>query len=264
MALLGSAIFTFWISKKFAKPVAAAPKQQYVASTQNLNAGETLQKANLQLVDWPGSKPLDGAFQKPDDLVGRVVLYPLGAGEPIQERHLAAPGSGLGLSSHIPDGMRAISLKSDQVVGVAGFLLPGTHVDVLVTYRNPNSPDPVTATVLQDAQVIAAGQNMAPDPQGKITPVDVLTLLVTPEDAERVTLASAQGSVHFVLRNSSDHAHTDDQAAEVSGLSGATPAKPVAPMSGTPQKMKVVAPPPIQTYTVVTTAGDKQKTEIFQ
>ena len=114
-------------------------KQQYVAALHNLDQGETLQKTNLTMVDWPGTGKLDGAFAKADDLVGRTVLYPLAAGEPILERQLASAGAGVGLSTKIPDGMRAISLKSDQVVGVAGFLLPGTHVDVLVTYRTPTT-----------------------------------------------------------------------------------------------------------------------------
>ena len=96
----------------------------------------------------------------------------------------------------IPDGMRAISLRSDQVVGVAGFLLPGTHVDVLVTFRAPNTGDSITSTVMQDAQVIATGQKMEPDPEGKPTTTDVVTLLVTPGDAQKVVEASSQGTVH--------------------------------------------------------------------
>jgi pilus assembly protein CpaB len=260
VALVGSGLFTFWISKKFSKPVAAAPAHvQYVAALHNLDQGETLQKTNLTLVDWSGTGKLDGAVSKPEELVGRTVLYPLAAGEPILERQLAAPGAGVGLSTRIPDGMRAISLKSDQVVGVAGFLLPGTHVDVLVTYHTPTQPDPVTSTVLQDAQIIAAGQKMQADPEGKPTTVDVVTLLVKPNDAERVVLASAQGSVHFVLRNGSDHATVDDRPADISELGGP---KPVVEHV---KAKKVDAPPSTaKVYTVQTIAGGKQTTESFQ
>jgi pilus assembly protein CpaB len=260
MALVGSGLFTFWISKKFSKPVAAAPvKQQYVASIHALDAGETLQRSNLTLVDWDANGKLEGAFVKPEDIVGRTVLYPLAAGAPILDRQLSAAGAGLGLSIKIPDGMRAISLKTDQVVGVAGFLLPGTHVDVLVTYRTPTAPDPVTATVLQDAQIIAAGQKMQPDPEGKPTTVDVVTLLVMPNDAERVVLASAQGSVHFVLRNGSDHAHVDDSPANLAELGGVV--KPAVHVKA----RKVDAPPQVsKIYTVQTVAGNKQTTESFQ
>ena len=263
MALVGSGVFTFWASRKFSKPVAAAAaKQQYVAAIHNLDSGETLQKANLTLIDWDAPGKLDGAFVKPDDLVGRVVLYPMSAGEPILARQLSVAGAGLGLSPKIPDGMRAISLRTDQVVGVAGFLLPGTHVDVLVTYHTPTAPDPVTATVLQDAEIIAAGQKMQPDPEGKPTTVDVVTLLVNPNDAERVTLASAQGSVHFVLRNGSDHEHVDDQPAQISQLGGAI--KPVAGPRTVVRKVDAPPQPASKVYTVQTVAGGKQTSESFQ
>jgi len=262
MALVGSGLFTFWISRKFSKPVAAAAvaKQQYVAAVHNLDSGEILQRPNLTLVDWSGAGKLEGAFAKPEDIVGRTVLYPMAAGEPILDRQLSAAGSGLGLSTKIPDGMRAISLRTDQVVGVAGFLLPGTHVDVLVTYHSLTSPEPVTSTVLQDAQVIAAGQKMQPDPEGKPTTVDVVTLLVKPNDAERITLASAQGSVHFVLRNGSDHQQVDDSPAQMSELGGAL--KAAMPQG---RIHKIDAPKAVSPlYTVETVAGDKKTKEIFQ
>lgn len=259
LALVGAGSFTFWISRKMAKPVAPAPiKQQYVAAIHPLEPGETLVLANLKLVDWSAPGKLEGAFLKPQDLVGRTVMYPLSAEEPILDRQLAAAGAGLGLSMKIPDGMRAISLRSDQVVGVAGFLLPGTHIDVLLTYHTPDNPDPITATVLQDTEIIAAGQKIQPDPEGKPVPVDVVTLLVKPNDAERVTLAAAQGTVHFVLRNGSDHEHVDDSPAQISELGG--PVKP------SPRARKVDKPtlPANQPYAVQTVAGGKQTTELFK
>ena len=258
LALVASGMFTFWISRNFSKPVAAAvPRQQYVAALHSLEPGEMLRKTNLTLVDWSAGK-LDGGFVKPDDLVGRAVLYPLAAGEPILDRQLTAAGAGLGLSTRIPDGMRAISLKTDQVVGVAGFLLPGTHVDVLVTFRTPEQPDPVTSTVLQDAQVIAAGQKTQPDPEGKPTTVDVVTLLVKPMDAERVTLASQQGTVHFILRNGSDHEQMEDNPAELSQLGGTgATVHPRAHKVNLPARATPI-------YTVLTVAGEKQTAEFFQ
>ena len=160
--------------------------------------------------------------------------------------------------------MRAISLRTDQIVGVAGFLLPGTRVDVLVTYHMPPSNVPITSTVLQDAQIIAAGQKMQPDPDGKVAPVDVVTLLVNPMDAERVVLASAQGVVHFVLRNGTDHQHVDGASAEMSELGG-TLKEPVRP---SPVKLPPKAPMNVslapQPYVVQTVAGGKQTTEIFK
>ena len=280
MALFGSAIFTFWISKKLTKPVDTSRRQQYVATTQDLNAGDLLQRQSLALVDWQGDKPLEGAFAKTDDLVGRTVLYPLSAGEPIRARYLATAGSGIGLSTRIPEGMRAMSLRTDQIVGVAGFLVPGSHVDVLVTFHTPASPDPITATVLQDVQILATGQKMQPDPEGKIAPTDVVTLLVNPQDAEKVVLASAQGTVHFVLRNGADHVVVSSHSAELSELSDkaslfSSSARPVlssrsltlpafSPQAGVQLRTKAVTPPMPPGYTVVTNAGGKQTTESFQ
>jgi pilus assembly protein CpaB len=263
IALVVSGIFTFWLSQRFSKnkPVAAPPKSQYVAAAANMEAGQTIKPENLRLIDWPASMPLVGGFNVPQPLVGRTILYPLAAGEPILERQLASPGSGTGLTIKIPDGMRAIALKSDEVVGVAGFLLPGTHVDVLVTLRPTNS-DPVTSTILQDAQVLAVGQKTEPDPEGKPTTATVVTLLVKPADAERVDLASTQGIVHFVLRNGSDHEAVTGPPALFSELSGLanTPNTPVA-AKPVHKPLQLVAAKP---YSVETFMGPTVKTDNFQ
>jgi len=137
----------------------------------------TIKAENLRLIDWPASMPLQGAFANTQPLVGRIVLYPLAAGEPILERQLSSPGSGNGITVKIPDGMRALALRTDDVVGVAGFMLPGTHADVMVTLHPSNSPDPVTTTVLQDVQVLATGQKTEPDPDGKPVTATVVTIL---------------------------------------------------------------------------------------
>jgi pilus assembly protein CpaB len=248
LSLAGSAIFTVWLSKKFSKPVAQNTGElHYVAVAQNVQAGDVLTPALLKLEAWPSSTPLDGAFAKPDGLVGRIVLFPLAANQPIIERQLAAAGSTAGLATKIPDGMRAISLRSDQIVGVAGFLLPGT-------------PDSITSTVLQDAQVIATGQKMEPDPDGKPTTTDVVTLLVNPEQAEKVVEASAMGSVHFVLRNGSDHEQLPDLPVQVSQLGSIAP-KPSSLMPAHPVSKAVTAPAPPapKPYVVEMIYGDKSE-----
>ena len=279
MALFGSALFTFWISKKLARPIDTNRRQQYVAATQDLAPGDSLQKQTLTLIDWPIDRPMEGAFARADDLVGRTVMYPVSAGEPIRARYLATAGSGIGLSTRIPEGMRAMSLKTDQIVGVAGFLVPGSHVDVLVTFHTPSSPDPITATVLQDVQILATGQKMQPDPEGKIAPTDVVTLLVNPQDAAKVVLASAQGTVHFILRNGADHTVVSSHSAELSELSnkGSSFSDAVPAMSSKPFRLrslpavtrpavraKSIAPPAPAGYTIITNAGGKQTTESFQ
>lgn len=257
IALVISGIFTFWLSQKFTKGNKPAPppvKSQYVAAAANLEAGQTMRAENLRLIDWPASMPLQGAFANTQPLVGRIVLYPLAAGEPILERQLSSPGSGNGITVKIPDGMRALALRTDDVVGVAGFLLPGTHADVLITLHPSNSPDPITTTILQDAQVLATGQKTEPDPDGKPVTASVVTILVSPEDAERIVMATSQGAVHFALRNNVDRL---DSASPPVLLSQLTPLPPQAkaPKAGRP------APKP---YTVETFMGPNVKSDNFQ
>ena len=268
VAVLVSGAFTLWLGKKMAHGRSAPVQSLLVATTREMEAGDLLKASDLKTIAWPGSAVLKGTFSKPDDLVGRTVLYPLAAGEPVLDHQLSAVGAGAGLSTRIPDGMRALSLKSDQVVGVAGFLLPGTHVDVLVTYRSVTTSEPVTATVLQDARVLAAGQKMQPEPDGKPSTVDVVTLLVSPEDAQKAVLASTQGTVHFVLRNGGDHAQVQDGSIEMSALGGMqTPlqhrAVPVL-VAATVRKPKTETAAITKNYAVTMVRGEKQSSESFQ
>ncbi|SEG00237.1 pilus assembly protein CpaB [Bryocella elongata] len=258
MALLVSGVFTFWLSRKFAKPhEAVTPKLLYMATAKALDAGEVLTASDLTTVDWPMGTPLEGAHTNAKDLIGRSLLFPLPAGQPLLDQQMSAPGAGIGLSAKIPDGMRALSLRSDDVVGVAGFLLPGTRVDVLVTLHPAGSIDPVTQVVLQDVQVLTAGQNTTPDGTGKAVSASVVTLMVTPDQAQKVVLATAEGSVHFILRNGNDH----EMSAEV---------KPGAPKPERREPVRV-APRPVQAaviarqpYVVQTVNGSTTTTEKFQ
>ncbi len=200
-----------------------APDLLYAAPSRPLQAGEMLKPDAVEMVPWPASKPLSGAFPKSGDVVGRAVLFPLEKGEPILDRDVSAVGSGIGLATRIPEGMRAIALRSDEVAGVAGFLNPGSHVDVLFTFHSGSSPDPITVTALQDAAVLAVGQRTQPDPEGKPTSVTVVTLLLTPAESERAVLASTQGTIHFVLRNAGDRSRPENAPVLLSMLSGALP-----------------------------------------
>jgi pilus assembly protein CpaB len=257
-AIVVSGAFTYWLSRHFAHSRPASDQLRYVAMAKKMDAGVTLTAGDVQLIKWPTGMPLQGAFTHQEEVIGRTLLYPLAAGEPLLDRQLSVAGFNAGLSGKIPDGMRALSLKSDQVVGVAGYLLPGTHVDVLVTLHSPSSSDPVTLTVLQDAEILTAGQKMQPDPEGKASTVDVVTILVTPQNAERVVMASAQGTVHFILRNGSDHVHVDDSPTQMSSLEGLVPLKATTRSS---TKANPVATP--KPYSVQITQGDKQSVETF-
>jgi pilus assembly protein CpaB len=257
VALVVSGLFTFWLSRRVGKGTHVnlpQEKRQYVAAKAPLEAGELLKPAQLQLIDWPQSAVLEGGFTKVEDLAGRVVLYPLPKGEPILERQLAVAGAGVGLTAKISSGMRAISVRSDDIVGVAGFLLPGTHVDVLMTYRsNTATTDPKTITVLQDVVVLAAGQQIHPQADGKPINVNVVTLLLKPEDAQKIVLATSLGMIYFVLRNGADSAQTDSPPVGIAELA-ADLVPPPLPQGITPHA-KPLRP---KGYTVETILGDKR------
>ena len=208
LALLVSGTSTWLVSRSLkAAPIPASISEVgYAAPSRALQAGELLNSSNTEVVAWPASIPIDGAFSRTADLTGRSILFPLAKGQPIVDRDLATVGTGIGLANRIPDGMRAVALRSDEVVGVAGFLVPGSHLDVLVTYRPDGAAAALTATVVQNAVVIAAGHQTEPDPSGKIADVTVVTLLLTPGESQRAVLASTQGAIHFILRNGADSA----------------------------------------------------------
>src|ERR1700758_2720566 len=205
IALVLSAGATYLLYTRIKNQRSAAPITiQVVAAVDQLAAGTALAPPNLKIVDWPASIPLTGSFAKPEQVVGRSLIYPVRPNQPVVENDLAAPGSGIGLSVKIPDGMRAISIRSNDVVGVAGFLYPGSHVDVLLTFRPDGNSPPLTQTILQNVAVLTAGQTLEPDPKGKPQTVNVVTLLLSPRDAQKLVLATQQGSVQFVLRNGAD------------------------------------------------------------
>ena len=206
LAFVISAVSCWLMARKLkvsAAPV-SIPDISYVVAAHPIQPGDEVKAEDIQLLGWPGNRPIEGAQTRIAAVVGREALFPLAQGQPVLDRDLSAPGSGVGLASKIPEGMRAVTLRSDEVVGAAGFLIPGSHVDVLVTYHTVTTPEPITATVLQNVVAIAAGHEVQPDPKGKASDVTVVTLLLNPEDAERAVLASAQGQIHFVLRSGAD------------------------------------------------------------
>jgi pilus assembly protein CpaB len=257
VALLLSAAVTYLVSRTLGgRYRSGVPTQKYVAASRALQSGDVLKPDSLMIVDWPTTIPLQGAFTKVDDVVGRSVLYPVANGQPILDGSLAASGSGIGLTVKIPEGMRAISVRSDEIVGVAGFLFPGSRVDVLVTLRTGDAASSATQIVLQDVEVLTVGQNYEPDPQGKPQKVGVVTLLLTPEDAQKLVLAGTQGTIQFVLRNGADHDHVKAFPVQVAQLSGGS--GPKAPVSERPR------PAVKRPYVVETILGDKRTTNQFE
>jgi pilus assembly protein CpaB len=189
-----------------------AATTRVVAAATDIKLGAVLNATNLTTIEISGAVP-KGVILKPENAIGRGVLSDLYQGEPILESRLAAPGSGGGLAATIPEGMRATAVRVDDVVGVAGFVTPGMHVDVLISGLPPSTPSntaqiaeegTLTETLLQDIQVLSAGQDIQKDAEGKPHPVQVVNLLVSPEQAETLSLASNQTKIQLVLRNPLD------------------------------------------------------------
>jgi len=178
-----------------------------VVTSKPLPVGVTVKPDDIKVSKIPISAFPKGAFSKPEEVIDRPVISNILLDEPVLEGRLAARGSGLGLAPVIPVGMRAVSVRVNEVVGVAGFVLPGMHVDVLVTGRPPNKDGgniTMTTTVLQDITVLSAGQAVQANPTGQAMSAPVVTLLVTPEQAEVMTLAGTEARIQLVLRNASD------------------------------------------------------------
>ncbi|HWR35683.1 MAG TPA: Flp pilus assembly protein CpaB [Clostridia bacterium] len=234
---------------------------QIVAAAKALPAGSPIGADGVVMVNWPADMKLEGSFAKPDEVIGRSLIYPVNANQPLLLRDLALPGSGIGLTVKIPEGMRALSLRSNEILGVAGFLYPGSHVDVLVTYRPDGSNTPVTSTVLQNVEVLTAGQRIEPDPQGKPETVNVVTLLVKPNDGEKLVLASTQGSVQFVLRNGADQVNVETSTVGIDDLTAGFK----KPATAAPKKLvkaAVVKPPKF--YEVETIVNGKRTVDKFE
>ena len=237
---------------------------QIVAAAKDLPAGVALAVADVNLIQWPASVPLPGSFTKVEDVAGRPLIYPLGRGEPVMARDLAIPGSGIGLSVKIPAGMRATSVRSNEVVGVAGFLYPGSNVDVLGTFNIPGNPNPITETLLQNVEVLTAGTQIEPDPTGKPQTVNVVTLLLSPEDSQKLLMASTQSTIQFVLRNGADQGKEIVKPTRLDELIAMT--KPPVPPSA-PGRQRAVKPapqtPPPSMYVVEVIQGQSRSEQKF-
>jgi len=185
---------------------AAQATAKVVLAAHDLEAGAVLHDADLVLTDWPSAIPA-GSSGDAKGLVGRGVITAMVAKEPVIESRLAARGAGGGLASMIPSGMRAVAIRVNDVAGVAGFVVAGLHVDVLISGNAPNTQGNVgtlTKTLLQNIEVLSAGQDFKKDAEGKPVMVAVVNLLVTPEQAEQLSLASSQTTIQLVLRNPLD------------------------------------------------------------
>jgi pilus assembly protein CpaB len=240
--------------------------QSVLVAAKALPVGALVGPEDVRLVAWPTRNPIAGAFANADGAVGRGLLTGVEENEPITESKLAPREAGAGMAPTIPVGMRAVSVGVNEVIGVAGFVVPGTHVDVIATVSR--NEDSMTRTVVSNLQVLASGTRI--DPQeaktGKPIATTVVTLLATPEDAERLTLASTNGKIVLVLRNPLDAGPTATAGVRMGALIG-PPAPPPVETSYKGRKMIVAAPPPPSPppapppYIVEAIRGAKRTTE---
>jgi len=221
-----------------------------VVAARALPMGTRLTPDDVKVVAWPARTPLADAFSNVQAVVDRGVIAPIGPNEPLTAARIAGPEAGAGLPPIIPAGMRAISVRVNEVVGVAGFVLPGTRVDVLVAVRddgNESKKQPMARTVVNNVQVLTAGTRYDQDEakNGKAQRSTVVTLAVLPSDGERIALAAAEGTLSLVLRNPLDVDPADTNGIKLAALMKGTGPEPVldAPKRKMVPAKKVVAEP---------------------
>jgi pilus assembly protein CpaB len=220
-------------------------------AARNLPTGARITEADVKLVAWPARNPVAGAFSEVKPILDRGLVGAVGENEPFTETKLAPLGSGAGLPPSIPPGMRAMSVKVDEVIGVAGFVVPGTRVDLVVTLRGKGQTDEsMSRTVLSNVLVLTAGtkfdQDQAKD--GKAQPSSVVTLAVSPDDAERVALASSEGKISLALRNPLDVTATETAGVHVGalrlGMGSASRSEPATAKPAPARRPMAIVPPP--------------------
>ena len=229
-----------------------------IVAADDIQVGARIEEHDVRTAKFPTSGLPSGAYSRRSQVLGRGVIIPISKGEFILPTKLAPENAGSGLPSLIPPGMRAVSVRVNEVVSVAGFVGPGTRVDILLTGPPNGSTEPQTTTVLQNVAVIASGHTLERNAAGEAQNTPVITLLTSPEDAERVTLASSEGKIQLVLRNPLDTHQDGVEAANARGLyKGGTPSPP--PRAAVhPVKHKAEPPPSPSVLSVEVYQGDKK------
>lgn len=268
LAFLIAAMCSFGVYRMVGKRAAAVhtvSTTSVIAAASDIKVGTVLAASDLTTIQVVGAAP-KGALIKPVDAIGRGVMTALYQGEPIFDSRLAPPGSGGGLAATIRPGMRACAVKVDEVVGVAGFVTPGMRVDVLISGDPPGGarPDqgPLVKTLLQNIEVLSAGTDIQKDTQGKPQQVHVVNLLVTPEQAEVLSLASNETHIQLVLRNPLDTQMAQVSGSAMSNLFGGVRGPSANPSSVTAKHVEKAAPAP-QSVSVEVLNGSQRVEQKF-
>jgi len=226
IVLVGALIFGVLAAVSVSKYLSSA--QAYSKNLNNVAVakvaipiGSKIVAEQIMVVQFPKESTPDGAFESPEKLAGRVAVINIAAREPITESRLAAEGTAAGLAAIIPEGYRAMTVKVDDAAGISGFIQPGTLVDVVVTI-DPEGiarQDPISKIVLQNIKVLASGQNIdKPKDEREATSVKAVTLQVTPEQAEKLALASSEGKLQLVMRSQIDQGDEQTPGVNKRGL----------------------------------------------
>jgi pilus assembly protein CpaB len=260
LALGVGALVSYMVYTTLRRTVATVKEAntQVVVAAIDLQLGSKLEDKDLSVIRLPGSDLPQGYYQNKADILGRGVVVPIAKGEFILPSKLAAENAGAGLPSLIPPGMRAVSVRVNEVVAVAGFVTPGTRVDVLLTGNTPGVAEALTTTVLENVEVLAAGQKLQRSAQGEPQTVPVITLLVSPEDTQKLIMASNEGRIQLSLRNPLDT--SEENLAVLRDSSLYRMGGPAVDPKPTRSRVRRVAaaPKPPSMYVVEMIKGDKR------
>jgi pilus assembly protein CpaB len=271
-ALLVSGVFYQMTGRSStSKRAEVTDEKDMVVTARPLGVGVMVKPADVKVVKVAASAFPKGAFSKVEDVLDRPVISNVLLEEPLLEGRLAVKGSGLGLAPTIPVGMRAVTVRVNDVASVAGFVLPGMRVDVLVTGHPPSGDGDMTATALQNMLVLSAGTTIQPDARGQAIQAPTVTLLATPGQAETLTLAGNEGRLQLVLRNSSDQSIEKTNGRYIAELYGSQrkPTPVAAAPKPAPRPVVVVAaaapipppPPPLPLDQIVVIRGTQRTVE---
>src|SRR5476651_382550 len=235
------------------------PTRPVVVAAADLDIGAELRREDIRIIDWPANAVPANAFSDPKDVIGRGLVLPVIENEPFLPMKLASKEAGSGLPPVIPPGLRAVSVRVNEVIGVAGYVLPGTRVDVVATVSpSQQAADMTSKVILTNVQVLAAGTKIDRETdKNKPMPVSVVTLLVNPEEAERLTLASTEGKIQLALRNPLDKETPATRGIRQSALLGVAATTPRA-AGRAPVATKAAEAPMSEAPTVEIIRGDKR------
>jgi pilus assembly protein CpaB len=274
LAVTAGGVFAFGTYnyvQKLPKGVSTMPTRPVVVAGTDLDVGDEISADNVKVIAWPEGSVPPQAISDPKEILGRGVVSPVIQNEPIVVTKLSSKEAGAGLPPAIPPGLRALSVRVNEVIGVAGYVLPGTRVDVLATV-NPTggSGDITSKVVLTNVQVLTAGTKIErAEKDNKPMPVSVVTLLVGPEESERLTLAATEGKIQLALRNPLDKSIPATPGIRPAALLGyGAPTKAAAARTRVASGAKPAVATPIVTEPTATTVeiirGDKRAHEIVR